>query len=139
MATSNAASSSAREFAIYSVFEASREELFAAFATLETLKNRWGLKGFQRVTAKLDLRPGGMGGIPPGPWMPEGPLEVLNTVRFTEQAGRTTIPLRGTPINASEAAQKLFASGRESMEKGFAGTFAQLDEFLASGQAGRAS
>ena len=36
------------------------------------------------------------GGTTPNPWMPEWPLETLNTVTFTEENGRTLISMRGT-------------------------------------------
>jgi uncharacterized protein YndB with AHSA1/START domain len=59
------------------------------------------------------------------------PLEVLNTVTLTEQAGKTTISLRGGPINATEEERKMFAGMADSMRQGFGGTFDQLDAYLA--------
>jgi hypothetical protein len=47
--------------------------------------------------------------------------------------------MRGAPINATEFQHKLFESGLEPMKKGFAGTFAQLDEYLAAGKTGSVS
>lgn len=79
------------------------------------------------------------GGIVAHPWAPDWPREVLNTVTFTEQNGTTTVHMHGTPINASEAAQKLFDSSRPQMQQGFAGTFAQLDEYLEAEKKERAS
>jgi uncharacterized protein YndB with AHSA1/START domain len=169
--------SGAPEFTLSREFDAPRDKVFAAFTTLEALKKWWGPKGFQMVTATLDLRPGGMfhycmrspqggdmwgrfvyrevvrperlvfvnsfsdesGGITPNPWIPDWARETLNTVTFTEHAGKTTIHMRGAPINATEFQHKLFESGLEPMKKGFAGTFAQLDEYLAAGKTGSVS
>lgn len=59
------------------------------------------------------------------------PLEVLNTVRFVEQDGRTTITLTGAPINASETERETYNTNHKSMQQGFKGTFDQLAEYLA--------
>ena len=59
------------------------------------------------------------------------PLEVLNVVTFTEEGGRTTISLHGSPINATEEERKVFAANAASMRQGFGGTFDQLAAFLA--------
>jgi len=39
--------------------------------------------------------------------------------------------MRGGPINATEEERKAFEAGLDGMQKGFAGTFAQLDKYLA--------
>ncbi|EQA36019.1 hypothetical protein LEP1GSC047_0363 [Leptospira inadai serovar Lyme str. 10] len=60
------------------------------------------------------------------------PLEVLNLVTLTEQDGsKTLVTIKGTPINATEEEINTFLGGYESMQKGFAGTFDQLAEYLA--------
>jgi uncharacterized protein YndB with AHSA1/START domain len=59
------------------------------------------------------------------------PLEVLNTMTLTEQGGKTTISLRGGPINATEEERKIFDGMADSMRQGFGGTFDQLDAYLA--------
>jgi uncharacterized protein YndB with AHSA1/START domain len=59
------------------------------------------------------------------------PLEVLNAMTFAEQGGKTTIDLRGGPINATEDERKMFAGMHDSMRGGFGGTFDKLDEYLA--------
>lgn len=59
------------------------------------------------------------------------PLEILNIVTFTEQGGQTTLTLRGGPIQAAEEEVQFFHSMHPSMQQGFGGTFAQLDEYLA--------
>jgi uncharacterized protein YndB with AHSA1/START domain len=60
------------------------------------------------------------------------PLEVLNVMTLTEEGGRTTLSLRGSPINATEEERKVFAANTESMRQGFGGTFDQLAGFLAA-------
>ena len=62
---------------------------------------------------------------------PTWPLEVLNVLTLTEHNGRTTLALKGTPINATAQERKTFADGFESMQKGFGGTLDQLDEYVA--------
>jgi uncharacterized protein YndB with AHSA1/START domain len=66
------------------------------------------------------------------PFSPDFPLQVLNTFLFTEANGKTTLNMRGVPFNASEAERQFFAQWHPSMQKGFAATFDQLDEYLAS-------
>jgi uncharacterized protein YndB with AHSA1/START domain len=58
------------------------------------------------------------------------PLEVLNVLTFTEHAGKTTITLRGGPINATEEERSTFRTEHKSMQQGFSGTFEQLVEYL---------
>jgi uncharacterized protein YndB with AHSA1/START domain len=66
-------------------------------------------------------------------WLsPTWPLEVLNTVTFVEQGGKTTVRLSGSPINATTEERKTFEGGFQSMQQGFKGTLDQLDEYLAS-------
>ena len=59
------------------------------------------------------------------------PLEVLNVVTFTEQDGKTTIALRGGPINATEEERRMFAANAGSMQQGFGGAFDKLADVLA--------
>jgi uncharacterized protein YndB with AHSA1/START domain len=66
------------------------------------------------------------------PFNSDWPLEVLNTVTFTEHAGRTTLTLRGGPINATEAERRTFDASHKLMEQGFSGTLDHLAEYLAS-------
>jgi len=42
--------------------------------------------------------------------------------------------LRGWPLNATPEELKVFEEGRAGMNQGFAGTFEQLDVFLAKEQ-----
>jgi len=68
------------------------------------------------------------------PWNADWPLEVLNTQTFAEHGGKTTLTLRGGPINASGTERKTFEAGFEAMQQGFTGTLDQLAEYLASTQ-----
>ncbi|MEH7307893.1 SRPBCC family protein [Neobacillus drentensis] len=65
------------------------------------------------------------------PFSPIWPLEILNTLTLSENEGKTTITLRGGPINASEEERKRFVEEFESMKQGFGGTFDQLHDYLA--------
>ncbi|MCR8633892.1 SRPBCC family protein [Paenibacillus radicis (ex Xue et al. 2023)] len=59
------------------------------------------------------------------------PIEILNVLTFTENEGQTTLTMHGGPVNATEEELQFFNSMRGSMQQGFAGTFGQLDEYLA--------
>jgi uncharacterized protein YndB with AHSA1/START domain len=65
------------------------------------------------------------------PFNPDWPAEVLNTLSFSENEGKTTIAMRGSPFNASESEKRTFAAHHGSMQQGFAGTLGQLDGYLA--------
>lgn len=59
------------------------------------------------------------------------PLEILNILTFTEHEGKTTITLQGGPLHATEEERQTFEAGRASVQRGMAGTFEQLDAYLA--------
>ena len=58
------------------------------------------------------------------------PLEMLNTLTFEENNGKTTLTLRGAAINATEAERQTFEGGFDSMRQGFGGTMDQLETYL---------
>ena len=68
----------------------------------------------------------------PFPGLEQWPLEVANTVTFTEEGGHTTLTLRGTPIRSNDAERALFAGFFDSMSQGFGGTLDQLELYLAA-------
>jgi uncharacterized protein YndB with AHSA1/START domain len=70
------------------------------------------------------------GSITRAPFAQDWPLEVLNTLTFSEEHGRTTLTLRGSPLNATEAELRMFVSMHESMQQGFKGTLDQLEACL---------
>ncbi|MWC27141.1 SRPBCC family protein [Paenibacillus sp. MMS18-CY102] len=63
------------------------------------------------------------------------PLVVESTLVFTEQDGKTTIAMRGIPVDATEEEVRTFLEGHSSMQQGFGGTFAQLEAYLERVQA----
>lgn len=70
------------------------------------------------------------GGLTRAPFGIEFPLEVLSTVTFTEANGKTTVTMRGVPINASDEERSVFASMTASMQQGWTGTLDQLADYL---------
>ena len=76
------------------------------------------------------------GGVTRHPLSETWPLELLSTVSFEEVNGKTVLTLTSSPINATEDERQTFAAGHESMQKGFGGTYGQLDAFLASSEKG---
>jgi len=65
------------------------------------------------------------------PFAEDWPLEVLNVLTFTELHGATTVTMRGTPYNATEAEKQRFEEMKPSMNMGFKGTSDQLERYLA--------
>ncbi len=64
------------------------------------------------------------------PFSPTWPLEILNILTFIEQDGKTTLTMRGGPVNATEEEQQTFKGMLEGIKQGFAGTLDQLDDYL---------
>jgi uncharacterized protein YndB with AHSA1/START domain len=77
------------------------------------------------------------GGTTRAPFAATWPLEVLNTLLIAESGGRTTLALRGAPLNATDQERATFAAAQKSMQQGFAGTFEQLDAYLATQRSNR--
>jgi uncharacterized protein YndB with AHSA1/START domain len=71
------------------------------------------------------------GNIIRSPFSPSWPLEVLNTLTLSETGGRTTVTLKGGPINSTEDERETFWDAQNSLRQGFAGTFDQLAAYLA--------
>lgn len=71
------------------------------------------------------------GAIARNPWSPTWPLEIHNTLTLAEDAGKTTLTLRGGPLNATEAEIATFTGARPMVQQGFAGTIDQLEAYLA--------
>lgn len=61
---------------------------------------------------------------------PEWPLEILNTLTFEEHQGKTTLTLRGGPINAPENEMQFFLEAKKGVNMGFNATFDQLETYL---------
>ena len=71
------------------------------------------------------------GNVTPNAFIPGFPLETLNIVTFVEQDGKTTLTFRGGPINATAEQQGVYNGMKGGLQQGFAGTFDQLEQYLA--------
>ncbi len=60
------------------------------------------------------------------------PMEIMNSITLTEHEGKTTLLIKGGPINATEGELNFFTNMFSGMQQGFAGTFDQLNEYLAN-------
>ena len=69
-------------------------------------------------------------GIARAPFSENCPLEIQNSVTFSEHAGQTTVTLRARPFGALGAECQFFDDLRPSLEQGYGGTFDQLAEYL---------
>jgi uncharacterized protein YndB with AHSA1/START domain len=72
------------------------------------------------------------GGITVHPMSVNWPREMLSTVTFEEQGGKTKLTVQWIPLDTSTALErKTFEEGRESMKMGWTGTMDQFVEYLA--------
>jgi uncharacterized protein YndB with AHSA1/START domain len=71
------------------------------------------------------------GGMTRHPWSPNWPLEMLSTITFEEQGGKTKITVQWVPHSATELERKTFEEGHQSMQQGWTGTMDQFAEYLA--------
>ncbi len=69
-------------------------------------------------------------GIARAPFSELLPLEIQTTATFTEHGAATKVALSAVPLGASPDERKFFEDLFPSMEKGYGGTFEQLEEFL---------
>ncbi|HEX4123884.1 MAG TPA: SRPBCC domain-containing protein [Tepidisphaeraceae bacterium] len=65
------------------------------------------------------------------PYVPDWPAELLTTVTFAEQSGKTTVTLHWSPIHPTDTERKTFAGNFDGMRAGWEGSFEVLDEYLA--------
>jgi hypothetical protein len=65
-------------------------------------------------------------GIARAPFSDVCPLEIENTVTFTEQDGVTTVALRAQPFGETADERQFFKDLQPSLELGYGGTFDQL-------------
>ncbi len=146
-----------RALIITRVFDAPRERLFNAWIDPKQMARWWGPHGFTNPVCELDARPGGAIRIhmrgPDGTVYPmtgvyqeireperlvftnaaldeQGkPLfEVLNTVTFTEQSGKTTLTLQARVIKKTAEAAPYLAG----MEAGWTQSLERLESHLAN-------
>ncbi|HSH38456.1 MAG TPA: SRPBCC domain-containing protein [Chthoniobacterales bacterium] len=71
------------------------------------------------------------GGTAPHPLAPDWPREVLSVAAFEEDGGRTTLTIRWSPHNATEAERATFDAAYAQMQQGWAGMFDQFARYLA--------
>jgi uncharacterized protein YndB with AHSA1/START domain len=71
------------------------------------------------------------GKICKSPFPMDFPLEIFNQMALEENNGITTVTLSGYPINATPEQEATYYSIVENMNQGFAGTFNQLETYLA--------
>lgn len=72
------------------------------------------------------------GGITRHPMSPTWPLEMLSTITFDDDAGKTKVTVRwGLLPSATEQERKTFNESHGGMKGGWTGTFDQLDTYLA--------
>ncbi len=64
------------------------------------------------------------------PLMPDWPLEILNTLTFKEDNGRTTLNMHAIPHSATALECRTFEAGRDSIRKGFASAWEHLANYL---------
>ncbi|GGC93195.1 SRPBCC family protein [Undibacterium terreum] len=69
-------------------------------------------------------------GIARAPFSDVCPMEIQNSVSFTEHAGQTTVTLRVEPFGATQAERTYFEELHASLGEGYGGTFDQLTEYL---------
>ena len=60
------------------------------------------------------------------------PQEIFYRIIFSEKNGKTTITLKGQPVNASPEEMEGFRSINTSMHQGFGATFDKLSVYLAA-------
>jgi uncharacterized protein YndB with AHSA1/START domain len=75
------------------------------------------------------------GGVTRAPFLATFPLEILNRMTLEEENGKTTLTLRGGPIDPTDAEREVFEGMFDSMRQGFGGTWDQLAAYLAKEQA----
>jgi uncharacterized protein YndB with AHSA1/START domain len=141
------------------VFDAPRDLVFEAHSSADHMKNWWGPRKYETISAEVDFRPGGKWRIvhqgPDGEeygfhgeyreivrperitWTFEfegAPGQVaVETVTFEERDGKTTLTAI-SDAGSKEARDAVLESG---MTEGAAETFDRLDEYLETMKAGR--
>jgi uncharacterized protein YndB with AHSA1/START domain len=78
------------------------------------------------------------GGLTRHPMSATWPLETMSTTTFVDQGARTELTLRWAPHQATPEERLTFDGAHAGMAHGWAGTMAQLDDYLAKVQAGAA-
>lgn len=64
------------------------------------------------------------------PIAPGYPREILNRLTFTEKDGKTTMTMVAYPVNSTDKEYAVFEGMEQSMDKGYNGTFDQLEKYI---------
>lgn len=96
----------------------------------------WGKFVYREITAPRKLVfivsfSDPKGGMTRHPSAPDWPLQMLSTVTFEEQGGKTKVNVRWIAHEATELERKTFEDGMESMQQGWTGTLDQFAAYLA--------
>ncbi len=96
----------------------------------------WGKFVYREITAPRKLVfivsfSDPKGGMTRHPSAPNWPLQMLSTVTFEEQGGKTKVTVRWIAHEATELERKTFEDGMESMHQGWTGTMDQFAAYLA--------
>lgn len=70
------------------------------------------------------------GNVVRAPFWPSYPLEICNVFTFTEDNGKTTLTMRGSPVNANEGDLRFFSSVIPDVQEGYGGTFERLADYV---------
>lgn len=95
----------------------------------------WGKFVYKEITPKTKIVfvvsfSDEKGGFTRHPMAPNWPLEIINTVIFSEKNGKTLLTLKGHPVNSTREEDDMFYGAFEGMNQGFKGTLDQLEEYL---------
>jgi len=102
-------------------------------------KEMWGLFVYREIVPPsrivlVNSFSDAQGGLTRHPFSATWPLEMLSTTTFTEEHGKTKLTIEWVPLNPTPEERETFDTARPGMNQGWAGTFAQLDEYLAKQQ-----
>ncbi len=70
------------------------------------------------------------GGITRHPMSANWPLEILSTVTFAPQDGKTLLTINWLPVNATDIEHRTFDESHEPMRNGWTGTLDRLVDYL---------
>ena len=71
------------------------------------------------------------GGATRHPMSADWPLEMLSTITFEEDGGKTMLTVEWLPLHPTDLESKAFDEGRDSMRNGWGGSLDRLAEYLA--------
>jgi uncharacterized protein YndB with AHSA1/START domain len=70
------------------------------------------------------------GGLTRAPFEEQWPLQMLSTITFAEDGGKTTVTVQSAAFEATDEEKQVFYDGHASMRGGWTGTFEQLADYL---------